>query len=108
MFSQSQLLVNNEGDEEMIQDDASEDDGEEMKEDRFSFLDDPMTILGSVDNHKFAVASKFCFRLLSGVKTHLKSVHHVDVTVVEGNDLYKKFQVRCCWDIGCIYCFLIR
>lgn len=97
-YNEAYRRMGNEGDEEMIQDDASDDiEEEDLTEDRFNFLDDPMTILGSVDNHKFVVASTFCFRLLSGVKTHLKSVHHVDVTVVEGNDLYKKFQVSC-WD----------
>jgi hypothetical protein len=88
------------GHEEMIEDDASDDDDDddenvnEKKEDRFSFLDDPMTILGHLDHQKFEIASTFCFRLLTGVKNHLRSVHHVDLTILEGNDLFKRFQVR--------------
>jgi hypothetical protein len=94
------------GDEEMIEDDASDSDGEkEVKEDRFNFLDDPMTILGSVDNHRFVTAASFCFKLLVGVKNHLRSVHHVDVTVVQGNDLFKRFQVRCIFVVReCVSC----
>ena len=86
-------------DEEMWEDDESDDGGENHgKEgenaDRFSFLDDPVTILGCLDDHKFEVAATFCFRLLSGVKKHLKVVHGVNIKEVEGNDLFKRFQVR--------------
>ena len=93
-YSEAYRRLGNMDDDEMIEDDATDDEGEnENKEDRFSFLDDPMTILGALDNHKFEIASSFCFLLLTGVKNHLKSVHHVDVTAIQGNDLFKRFQV---------------
>lgn len=87
--------LGNMNDDEMINDDATDDEeGNEQEEDRFSFLDDPMTILGALDHQAFVIASTFCFRLLSGLKNHLRSVHHVDLKVIEGNDLFKRFQVR--------------
>merc|ERR1719356_135002 len=78
-------------DEEMWEDD---DTSVDSSEERFSFLDDPLTILGSLDNNKFKVASFFCFRLLSGVKRHMKVVHGINLKDVQGNDLFKRFQVR--------------
>ncbi|KAL7509050.1 hypothetical protein ACHAXN_006073 [Cyclotella atomus] len=94
-YNEAYRRYGNQGDEEMIEDDASDSDGEnEVKEDRFDFLDDPMTILGSADNHRFVIASTFCFKLLVGVKNHLRSVHHVDLTAIQGNDLFKRFQIR--------------
>jgi hypothetical protein len=80
-------------DEEMIEDDSDEDESG-TRDDKFSFLDDPMTILGSLDHQEFAVASTFCFRLLTGVKNHLRAVHNVDTKKISGNDLFKRFQVR--------------
>eukprot|EP00579_Thalassiosira_antarctica_P028908 CAMPEP_0202026542 /NCGR_PEP_ID=MMETSP0905-20130828/59164_1 /ASSEMBLY_ACC=CAM_ASM_000554 /TAXON_ID=420261 /ORGANISM="Thalassiosira antarctica, Strain CCMP982" /LENGTH=1024 /DNA_ID=CAMNT_0048589789 /DNA_START=6 /DNA_END=3076 /DNA_ORIENTATION=+ len=104
-YNESDRRLGTNGDEEMWEDDeTSPDDAdgednatngkEEAAEDRFSFLDDPLTILGSLDSDKFEVASSFCFRLLSGLKTHLKVVHGINVSSVAGNDLFKRFQIR--------------
>ncbi len=53
-------------DEEMFEDDDDNDDDglkdDDGGEDRFSFMDDPLTILGSLDQEEFVVASSFCFR----------------------------------------------
>ena len=85
-------------DEEMWEDDESKDEKDDGTalgtEDRFSFLDDPLTILGSLDLDKFEVAATFCFRLLSDLKKHLRDVHGVDPREVEGNDVFKRFQIR--------------
>ncbi|KAL9182600.1 hypothetical protein ACHAXT_013252 [Thalassiosira profunda] len=82
-------------DEEMWEDDGSdEEDAPRESEDHFSFLDDPLTILGSLDADHLEVAASFCFRLLKDVKTHLKAVHNVNISDVAGNDLYKRFQIR--------------
>jgi hypothetical protein len=94
-YNEASRRQGNMDDDEIVEDDASDDEGNnDQKEDRFSFLDDPMTILGCLDGQEFAVASTFCFRLLTGVKNHLRSIHHVDLTVIQGNDLFKRFQVR--------------
>ena len=82
-------------DDEMVEDDES---GGEQRDDsqvdRFAFVDDPLTILGNLDQEAFEVAATFCFRLLSGLKKHLKVVHGVNLSDIEGNDLFKRFQVR--------------
>ncbi|KAL3787266.1 hypothetical protein HJC23_004140 [Cyclotella cryptica] len=99
-YNEAYRRLGNMGHDEMIEDDASDEDDEDdgdvndKKEDRFSFLDDPMTILGHLDHQEFEIASTFCFRLLIGVKNHLRSVHLVDLSVLEGNDLFKRFQIR--------------
>ena len=52
----------------MREDNESSAVGEEENdggEDRFSFLDDPLTILSGLDHDEFEVASTFCFRFLS-------------------------------------------
>ncbi|KAL7438683.1 hypothetical protein ACHAXM_006566 [Skeletonema potamos] len=82
-------------DDEMIEDDESGDEQvDDSQVDRFAFVDDPLTILGHLDSDAFEVAATFCFRLLSGLKQHLKVVHGVNLSDIEGNDLFKRFQVR--------------
>jgi len=93
-YNEADRRLGNGGDEEMWEDDENSANEGEESEDHFSFLDDPLTILGSLDAERFEVAASFCFRLLSGLKTHLKVVHGVKVSDVEGNDLYKRFQIR--------------
>ena len=58
------------------------------------FLDDPLTISGSLDGERFEVPASFCFRLLAGLKTHLKAVHGVKTLDMEGNRPFKRFQIR--------------
>ncbi|KAL3806671.1 hypothetical protein ACHAXA_003446 [Cyclostephanos tholiformis] len=83
-------------DEELLEDDDNDDDAspDDVVEDRFSFMDDPLTILGSLDQEEFVVASSFCFRYLSDVKAHLSVVHGVNLKDIAGNDLFKRFQIR--------------
>ena len=81
-------------DDEMVEDDDSCDEDQEDESQVDRFVDDPLTILGDLDNITFEVAATFCFRKLSGVKQHLKVVHGVNLTDIEGNDLFKRFQVR--------------
>jgi len=82
-------------DDEMVEDDESGDEQRnDTQVDRFAFVDDPLTILGNLDQEAFEVAATFCFRLLSGLKKHLKVVHGVNLSDIEGNDLFKRFQVR--------------
>ena len=38
--------------------------------------------------------ASFCFRRLAGLKTHLKAVHGVKTSDMEGNDPFKRFQIR--------------
>lgn len=59
-----------------------------------SFQHDPMTILGSLDNYDYELASKFCFRKVSEVKRHLRENHFVDTSNIDGNDLYRRFKIR--------------
>mmetsp|Transcript_31199 Transcript_31199/g.65789 ORF Transcript_31199/g.65789 Transcript_31199/m.65789 type:complete len:823 (-) Transcript_31199:108-2576(-) len=98
-YNEADRRLGNATDEEMWEDDESTTAGEsghenDGGEDRFSFLDDPLTILSSLDHEEFQVASTFCFRLLSGVKNHLKVVHGVNTKEVVGNDLFQRFQIR--------------
>jgi hypothetical protein len=87
-------------DEEMFEDDDDDDENDdglkddEGGEDRFSFMDDPLTILGGLDQEEFVVASSFCFRYLADVKAHLSVVHGVNLREIAGNDLFKRFQIR--------------
>jgi hypothetical protein len=103
-YIEADRRLGNMGDEEIAEDDPSDDVDNANTEhvDRFSFLDDPLTILGHLDHQTFEIASTFCFRLLSGVKNHLKAVHGVNLKEIEGNDLFKRFQVSCSDDLcGC-------
>lgn len=111
-YIEADRRLGNIGDKEVEADDTDDDDGEgddnkdkqkrqrnrpngeESTPYRHSFLDDPLTILGNLDGEQFETASTFCFRLLTGLKHHLRVVHGVDPSEVEGNDLYKRFQIR--------------
>ncbi len=85
-------------DDELLGDDDDDDDASDDRDggggDRFSFMDDPLTILGSLDQEEFLVASSFCFRYLSDVKAHMSVVHGVSLKDIAGNDLFKRFQIR--------------
>ncbi|KAI2494340.1 hypothetical protein MHU86_20195 [Fragilaria crotonensis] len=83
-------LENNEI-EDARDDDSSEDETENLN---LEFVADPMTILGCVDNDEFKLASAFCFGKLVQVKEHLRKDHTVDTSILDGNDLYKRFQIR--------------
>ncbi|KAL7435462.1 hypothetical protein ACHAXH_006535 [Discostella pseudostelligera] len=100
-YKEADRRLGNMGDEEMCEDDADDDDEDETEEGHqhsgeecFSFMDDPMRILGSLDQDQYEVASTFCFRTLVDVKTHLKVVHQANIKEVSGNDLYHRFQIR--------------
>ncbi|KAL3761312.1 hypothetical protein ACHAWU_010225 [Discostella pseudostelligera] len=100
-YKEADRRLGNMGDEEMCEDDADDDDEDETEEGHqhsgeecFSFMDDPMRILGSLDQDQYEVASTFCFRTLMDVKTHLKVVHQANIKEVYGNDLYHRFQIR--------------
>lgn len=96
-YIEADRRLGNQDDDERVEDDESGDENEKGNEshvDRFSFLDDPLTILGNLDNEAFEVAATFCFRLLSGLKKHLKVVHGVNLSDIAGNDLFKRFQIR--------------
>ena len=97
-YNEAYRRLGNDGEEEMWEDDGSGDDGgggeEKGAEDRFSFLDDPLTILGSLDSDKFRVAATFCFRRVAGLKRHLRAVHGISASDVVGNDLFQRFQIR--------------
>ena len=81
-------------------DDDSDSDSERVvkddsgKGDLCNFHHDPMTILGSLDNDEFKEAAEWCFRRVAEVKRHLKDVHRADTSNLDGNDLYRRFQVR--------------
>ena len=85
-------------DDELLEDDDThnddDDDDDNVINDRFSFMDDPLTILGSLDSDEFISASSFCFRYLTGVKAHMNTMHGVNVKDIVGNDLFKRFQIR--------------
>ena len=95
-YNESDRRLGNAQDEEMLEDDGSDEDDDEQgaSGDRFHYMDDPMTILGNLDDHEFQVASTFCFRYLKDVKEHLKVVHGCNIKEIAGNDLYKRFQIR--------------
>ena len=59
-------------DEEFEVDDLS-DDGKDEQKDRFRYSDDPLTILGRLDDEQFQIASTFCFRRLADVKSFISS-----------------------------------
>jgi hypothetical protein len=71
--------------------DSSVDETEQV---HLKFVEDPMTIVGCVDGHEFKLASAFCFGKLVQVKEHLRKDHMVDPSVIDGNDLYERFQIR--------------
>ena len=74
-----------------------------VKINRFSWLDsidinnaDPMDTLsrfGSNDG-ELDIAATCCYRKISGMKAHLKSTHKVDISALEGNDLFQRYRIR--------------
>jgi len=92
-FNEADRRMGND-DEEFEADDLSDDGKGDEQKDRFRYSDDPLTILGRLDDEQFQIASTFCFRRLADVKTHLKVVHGCDTKEIAGNDLYKRFQIR--------------
>lgn len=57
------------------------------------FTQDPMTVLGYLDNDAFRIASTFCFTKVAALKEHLRKDHNVDTKKVQGNELYARFKV---------------
>jgi hypothetical protein len=55
---------------------------------------DPMTVLGWLDNDKYAAASCFCFGKVASLKRHLREDHEVQTKGITGNDLYQRYRVR--------------
>jgi len=77
--------------------DEDEDDGRDSDEnnDLGAFSMDPMTILSELDgDEEFRSASAFCFQKLHLVKRHLRDVHGVDTSALDGNELFHRFKVR--------------
>ena len=52
-----------------------------------------MTIVGYVDGDECKLASAFCFGQACASE-HLRKDHMVDPSVIDGNDLYERFQIR--------------
>jgi len=76
-------------------DDNQEDDEEgDMPRSKYAYTQDPMAILGYLDNDDFKLASTFCFTKISDLKEHLREEHKVDPSILDGNDLYKRFKIR--------------
>lgn len=76
-------------------DDNGEDDDRNDKVYRIpEFRYDPMTVLGCADDDCFVVASQFCFLKLANVKNHLREVHTVDTSGLDGNSLYNRYRIR--------------
>lgn len=76
-------------DDEESEEEKDDDDG-----DIYVFSHDPMSILGSLDDDKFHLASTFCFTKIAQVKKHLRDAHHIDTSVLDGNGLFTRFKVR--------------
>eukprot|EP00550_Attheya_septentrionalis_P001274 CAMPEP_0198284908 /NCGR_PEP_ID=MMETSP1449-20131203/4279_1 /TAXON_ID=420275 /ORGANISM="Attheya septentrionalis, Strain CCMP2084" /LENGTH=950 /DNA_ID=CAMNT_0043982129 /DNA_START=181 /DNA_END=3033 /DNA_ORIENTATION=+ len=66
----------------------------ESKTNHFASKVDPMAVLGFPDNDEFRVASTFCFRNMATVKQHLRHVHAVNTSGLDGNNLYNRFKIR--------------
>ena len=91
--------------EHIDSDDDSEDEHEDEDRDRskdnemysrnfFEFNADPMTILESFGfDDDFSTAATFCFRKVSDLKTHIRDIHELDCSVLDGNALFHKFRV---------------
>jgi len=73
--------------------DGDDDKHEDEREELLKFTNDPITTLTGIDSD-FNVASTFCFRYVSQVKDHLKQVHGIDCTTLDGNVLFKRYQIR--------------
>ena len=83
-------LENNEI-EDSRDDDSSDDETENLN---LEFVADPMTVVGCVDGDEFKLASAFCFGKIVQVKEHLRTDHAVLTSTLDGNDLFKRFQIR--------------
>jgi len=59
-----------------------------------TFKNDPMFVLGSIDNEQMLAASTFCFRTISDVKNHLRNTHMIQVDDLDGNSLFHRFRIR--------------
>ena len=90
-------------DDDSIADSESDEEEELTEEDNsFSFQEDPMTILTNIRyeqemRQSYETASTFCFEKLNGVdgvKNHVKVVHGVDPSIMKGNGLFQRFQIR--------------
>ena len=90
-YTEAHLRLESDEIEGVQDDDSSEDETEHLNLD---FVADPMTVVGFVDNDEFKLASAFCFGKLVQLKRHLRQDHCVDPSAVQGNDLYKRFQIR--------------
>ena len=90
-YIESHRRLENDEIEDSRDDDSSEDETEHLN---LEFVADPMTVLGCVDGDEFKLASAFCFGKLVQVKEHLRKDHAVDTSILDGNDLYKRFQIR--------------
>mmetsp|Transcript_9073 Transcript_9073/g.13405 ORF Transcript_9073/g.13405 Transcript_9073/m.13405 type:complete len:522 (+) Transcript_9073:2-1567(+) len=55
---------------------------------------DPMETLNCLDRGALQIASTICFRKLVDVKNHLKTVHMVDLSNLDGNHLFDRFRIR--------------
>jgi len=62
--------------------------------DNETFNMDPMTILSKLDGGKLCSASTFCFQKAHLVKRHLRDVHGVDTSTLDGNELFHRFKIR--------------
>jgi hypothetical protein len=70
------------------------DSEQDLSDDEHEFpQNDPIQVLGSLDNDSFKLASTFCFRKLVQVKKHLQKDHAIDTSVLDGNDLFQRFMV---------------
>jgi hypothetical protein len=68
------------------------------------FQEDPMYVLGSLDNEDFEVAATFCFRTAKQVESHLQQDH--DVTPGKTtNGIYARYMVR---PIASMYVFALE
>ena len=57
------------------------------------YYHNPMELLGDLDDKKYKIAATFCFRRVTQVKKHLKVKHNLVISNIDGNDLYRRFQV---------------
>jgi hypothetical protein len=57
------------------------------------FQEDPMYVLGSLDNEALGVAATFCFRSAKQVESHLQQDHQVTPRK-EDNGIYVRYMVR--------------
>lgn len=73
--------------------DGDDDKHEDEREELLKFTNDPITTLTGIDSD-FNVAATFCFRKVSQVKDHLKQVHGIDCTTLDGNILFRRYQIR--------------